>query len=72
MPGGLGDYSGITRAGSMARRVQYNKDMRRDNGEATVLRLFLMVKRMGERVRSEIRPNVKERIETARPIIVKY
>jgi len=70
--GGLGDHSGITRAGSMARRVQYNRDMRRDNGAATVPRTFLAAKRVGERIRSERRPKVKERAEMARPIIVRY
>lgn len=35
-------------------------------------RTFLSAKTLGERVRSDKRPKVKERVETARPMIVKY
>lgn len=70
--GGLGDHSGITRAGSMARRVQCYRDISSNNGEATVPRIFSIVKRVGQRVRSERRPNVKERVDMVRPIIVRY
>ena len=70
--GGLGDHSGITRAGSMALRVQYSRDISSDNGDATMLRTFLAVKRVGEPVRSDRKPKVNERVEKARPMFVRY
>jgi hypothetical protein len=69
--GRLGDHSGFTRAGLLARRAQYNKGISSNNGEATVLRIFFIVKRVDERVRLKRRPNVKDRVEMPRRIIVR-
>jgi hypothetical protein len=72
MTGGLGDHSGITSLGSMERRVQYKSEIKSSNGVEIVLRVFLKMKRVGERVRSEARPERKDRVVMVRPIMVRY
>jgi len=56
----------------MERRDQYKREIRSSRGAAMLARMFLVRKRRGERVRSEARAVVKERVERVRPIMVRY
>lgn len=58
--GRSGAHSGRTRAGSISRRPQYRIDTRTSSGVLVRDRMFLMLKRMGERVASAMRPERKD------------